>query len=254
MRRPRPAILVLIGSLVLLVGAPLAWVGLVASNDTAEAVETIGERPVQPSIGDSPGEDPIDPDPIDAPSAPKIAGPEVERIGNPVQPRAAIAPIAPVGVAIAKLGVTAPVDAVGVYEDGSVEIPEDVSRVGWYRFGADPAQGQGSTVIVGHRDGFDQGAGAFYSISGLDVGDGIDVELADGSTREYSVVAREVIAKEILPTSDLFAEDGPERLTLISCIGYFDRGGDGYRENVVVTAVPVTAGEDAETNQEEVAS
>jgi hypothetical protein len=28
-------------------------------------------------------------------------------------------------------------------------------------------------------------------------------------------------------------------LTLISCIGYFDRSADGYRENVVVTAVPV---------------
>jgi len=249
MRRPRPAILVLIGSLVLLVGAPLAWAGFVASNGTAEAVETIGERPVQPSVDDS-----ADQAPAEAPSGPKIAGPEVERIGIPVQPRAAIAPIAPTSVVIDKLGVTAPVDAVGVYEDGSVEIPEDVSRVGWYRFGADPAQGQGSTVIVGHRDGFDQGAGAFYSISGLDVGDAVDVELADGSTREYSVVAREVIAKEILPTSDLFAEDGPERLTLISCIGYFDRGGDGYRENVVVTAVPITDDEGAESPQEEVAS
>ena len=253
MRRPRPAMLVLIGSLVLLIGAPLAWAGFVASNDTAEAVETIGERPVQPSFGESPADSP-DEASADTDGAPKIAGPEVERIGTPVRPRAAIAPIAPVGVVIDKLGVTAPVDAVGVYEDGSVEIPEDVARVGWYRFGADPAQGQGSTVIVGHRDGFDQGAGAFYSISGLDVGDAIDVELADGSTREYSVVAREVIAKEILPTSDLFAEDGPERLTLISCIGYFDRGGDGYRENVVVTAVPVTAGKDAEASAEEVAS
>jgi LPXTG-site transpeptidase (sortase) family protein len=156
-----------------------------------------------------------------------------------VEPRVAIEPVPPTRVAIDKLGINAPVDAVGVYEDGSVEIPEDVARVGWYRFGSDPAQGQGSTVIVGHRDGFDQGRGAFYSISALDVGDRVSIELSDGGLRNYEVVAREVIAKEILPTSDLFAEDGAERLTLISCIGYFDRGGDGYRENVVVTAVPV---------------
>jgi len=248
MRRPRPAIVVLIGSLMLLVGAPVAWAGLVAVGDSAESVESVGERPGL-AIGQS-----VDAAPEPASAAPNVAGPDVERIGIPVEPRAVIAPNAPVSVAIYELGVRAPVDPVGIYEDGSVEIPEDVSRVGWYRFGSDPAQGEGSTVIVGHRDGFDQGAGAFYSIAGLDMGDAIEVELADGSLRDYEVVAREVVAKNLLPTSDLFAENGPERLTLISCIGYFDRDGDGYRENVVVTAVPLVVGEADGEPREEVAS
>jgi len=248
MRRPRPAIVVLIGSLMLLVGAPVAWAGLVAVGDSAESVESVGERPGL-AIGQS-----VDAAPEPASAAPNVAGPDVERIGIPVEPRAVIAPNAPVSVAIDELGVRAPVDPVGIYEDGSVEIPEDVSRVGWYRFGSDPAQGEGSTVIVGHRDGFDQGAGAFYSIAGLDIGDAIEVELADGSLRDYEVVAREVVAKNLLPTSDLFAENGPERLTLISCIGYFDRDGNGYRENVVVTAVPVIVGEADGEPREEVAS
>ncbi|NDH14605.1 MAG: class F sortase [Actinobacteria bacterium] len=248
MRRPRPAIVVLIGSLMLLVGAPVAWAGLVAVGDSAESVESVGERPGL-AIGQS-----VDAAPEPASAAPNVAGPDVERIGIPVEQRAVIAPNAPVSVAIDELGVRAPVDPVGIYEDGSVEIPEDVSRVGWYRFGSDPAQGEGSTVIVGHRDGFDQGAGAFYSIAGLDIGDAIEVELADGSLRDYEVVAREVVAKNLLPTSDLFAENGPERLTLISCIGYFDRDGDGYRENVVVTAVPVIVGEADGEPREEVAS
>ncbi len=248
MRRPRPAIVVLIGSLMLLVGAPVAWAGLVAVGDSAESVESVGERPGS-AIGQS-----VEAAPEPASAAPNVAGPDVERIGIPVEPRAVIAPNAPVSVAIDELGVRAPVDPVGIYEDGSVEIPEDVARVGWYRFGSDPAQGEGSTVIVGHRDGFDQGAGAFYSIAGLDIGDAIEVELADGSLRNYEVVAREVVAKNLLPTSDLFAENGPERLTLISCIGYFDRDGDGYRENVVVTAVPVVVGEADGEPREEVAS
>lgn len=248
MRRPRPAIVVLIGSLMLLVGAPVAWAGLVAVGEVAESVESVGERPGS-AIGQS-----VEAAPEPASAAPNVAGPDVERIGIPVEPRAVIAPNAPVSVAIDELGVRAPVDPVGIYEDGSVEIPEDVARVGWYRFGSDPAQGEGSTVIVGHRDGFDQGAGAFYSIAGLDIGDAIEVELADGSLRDYEVVAREVVAKNLLPTSDLFAENGPERLTLISCIGYFDRDGDGYRENVVVTAVPVVVGEADGEPREEVAS
>lgn len=232
----------------LLVGAPVAWAGLVAVGDSAESVESVGERPGL-AIGQS-----VDAAPEPASAAPNVAGPDVERIGIPVEPRAVIAPNAPVSVAIDDLGVRAPVDPVGIYEDGLVEIPEDVSRVGWYRFGSDPAQGEGSTVIVGHRDGFDQGAGAFYSIAGLDIGDAIEVELADGSLRDYEVVAREVVAKNLLPTSDLFAENGPERLTLISCIGYFDRDGDGYRENVVVTAVPIVVGEADGEPREEVAS
>jgi len=229
--------MVLIGSLVLLIAAPLAWAGFVASGSSSEAVASVGERPRSSTVN---GSSTPSADPAQIDSGPDVAGPEVSRIGTPVEPRAAIEPIPPTRVAIDKLGINAPVDAVGVYEDGSVEIPEDVARVGWYRFGSDPAQGQGSTVIVGHRDGFDQGRGAFYSISALDVGDRVSIELSDGGLRNYEVVAREVIAKEILPTSDLFAEDGAERLTLISCIGYFDRGGDGYRENVVVTAVPVS--------------
>jgi hypothetical protein len=46
---------------------------------------------------------------------------------------------------------------------------------------------------------------------------------------------------------------------LISCIGYFDRSADGYRENVVVTAVPVASDEASqqapdETTHDRVAS
>ena len=225
MRRPRPAMMVLIGSLALLIGTPLAWAGLVASGST-QSVETVGQRPVeevQPS----------------ASAAPKVAGSNVERIGTPVEPPKQVAPVPPVRIVIPRLGVDAPVDPVGVYEDGSVEIPEDVARVGWYRFGSDPAAGGGSTVIVGHRDGFDQGAGAFYAISALGPGDTVELRLSDGSSRWYEVVAREAVAKELLPSDDIFDEGGPERLTLVSCIGYFDRDDGGYQENVIVTAVPI---------------
>jgi hypothetical protein len=90
---------VLIGSLMLLVGAPVAWAGLVAVGDSAESVESVGERPGL-AIGQS-----VDAAPEPASAAPNVAGPDVERIGIPVEPRAVIAPNAPVSVAIDKLGV-----------------------------------------------------------------------------------------------------------------------------------------------------
>ena len=232
MRRPRPAVMVLIGSLVLLIGAPLAWAGFVASQPAAgEQIESVGERP---RIDDEAATQTST-----RRSAPLVAGLDVPRIGNPVESSERRAALIPTEIFIGKLGVQAPIDQVGVYDDGSVEIPEDITRVGWYRFGSGPGQGAGSTVIVGHRDGFDEGPGAFYSVSALEPGDVVELELEDGSTQEYEVVSREAIDRELLPSDDVFDEDGPERLTLISCIGYFDRNNGGYQQNVVVTAVPV---------------
>ena len=230
MRRPRPALMVLIGSLVLLISTPLAWAGFVASQPHAQ-IESVGQRPTAQEVETSQVA-------VQARS-PQIAGASVPRIGTPVEPVERVAPIAPIGISIAKLGVRAPIDQVGVFDDGSVEIPEDITRVGWYRFGPGPGQGAGSTVIVGHRDGRNEGPGAFYSISALEPGDLVALDLADGSTRTYEVVSREVIDRELLPSDDVFDEDGPERLTLISCIGFFDRENGGYQQNVVVTASPV---------------
>ena len=231
MRRPRPAMMVLIGSLVLLIGAPLAWAGFVASGP-GEQIESVGERPGS--------DDPQATQALARPVAPQVAGSNVPRIGTPIEAPERPAAVIPVRVSIEEIGVQASIDQVGVYEDGSVEIPEDITRVGWYRFGAGPGQGSGSTVIVGHRDGFDEGPGAFYSISALEPGDAIELELADGTVRTYEVVSREAIDRELLPSDGVFDEDGPERLTLISCIGYFDRHNGGYQQNVVVTAVPTS--------------
>jgi LPXTG-site transpeptidase (sortase) family protein len=130
---------------------------------------------------------------------------------------------------------------VGVEADGWAEIPDDVARVGWYRFGSAPGASSGSAVIVGHRDGWNEGAGALYDLAQVEPGDTIEVEREDGSTVAYTVVSREAIDKSDLPTEELFSEVGDPRLTLISCIGYFDRDNGGYLQNIVVTAIPQVA-------------
>ncbi|MDP1876225.1 MAG: class F sortase [Actinomycetota bacterium] len=65
---------------------------------------------------------------------------------------------------------------------------------------------------------------------------------ASGRQLDYRVVARESIAKKRLPYEELFAVDGPARLTLISCGGFYDPQNGGYQDNVVVTAVSDPAG------------
>jgi LPXTG-site transpeptidase (sortase) family protein len=145
---------------------------------------------------------------------------------------------APVRVRLAAIGVDAPVVDVGVDDLGEMEVPEDVTTVGWYRFGPGPGAPAGSAVLSGHVDDRVQGEGAFYRLADVSPGDAVEVDLADGGVAGYVVDRVDRIAKEELPVEQLFARDGSPVLTLVTCGGDFDREARSYRENVVVTARP----------------
>jgi hypothetical protein len=148
------------------------------------------------------------------------------------------APAPPVEVDIAGIGVIAPIDPVGVDRDGSMVIPGDAHRVGWYQHGAAPGSAGGSAVLAGHVDSRRQGRGAMFALRDAEVGEPVHVRLADGTVVAYRVVARELLPKAALPVAELFSSTGPPRLTLITCGGDYDRANGGYRDNVVVTAIP----------------
>jgi sortase (surface protein transpeptidase) len=169
--------------------------------------------------------------------------PEVGAQPDDEQPAAADepapAPVAePVGLQIPSLDVEAPVVDVGLEDDGGMEIPEDVSTVGWYELGVAPGE-QGTAVIAGHVDSAEQGPGAFWDIRRLDVDDVVTVDHEDGTSSAWRVVARTTYPKDELPISDIFTRFGPSRLVLITCDGEFDRGARSYSDNVVVYTVPV---------------
>ena len=63
---------------------------------------------------------------------------------DPVAPTAAPAVAPPARLEVPGLGLAAPVDPMGIAGDGQMALPEDVDRVGWYRFGPEPgAAGSG---------------------------------------------------------------------------------------------------------------
>ena len=145
---------------------------------------------------------------------------------------------APTRVRLAAIDVDAAVVDVGVDGLGEMEVPEDVTTVGWYRFGPGPGSPAGSSVLSGHVDDRVQGPGAFYTLTDVAVGDPVQVDLADGTVVDYRVDTVERIDKSELPLERLFARDGAPVITLVTCGGDFDREARSYRENVVVTAVP----------------
>lgn len=120
--------------------------------------------------------------------------------------------------------------------DGSLQVPEDIQRAGWYSQGPAPGD-DGPAVIVGHRDSF-RGPGIFGRLDQLVSGDQISVRRADGSIVAFVVQGVETHAKRNFPTEAVYAGDGTPSLRLITCGGEFDAKARSYRDNVIVFAVP----------------
>ncbi len=145
----------------------------------------------------------------------------------------------PQRILLPTLGVEAPVVPVGVESDGLMQIPEDVGTVGWYQYGASPGDSIGSAVLTGHVNDRNQGLGVFAQIGDLSPGDTLQVVDSIGTTRTFSVIARETWPKPEVPLDRLFDRTGEPRLVLITCGGIFDRSSGNYEDNIAVTAVPV---------------
>lgn len=150
----------------------------------------------------------------------------------------------PVRVRVDELRIDAPVIPVGLVEGNVLQIPKDIQRVGWYEYGPRPGSPAGSSVLVAHRDGTTQGRGVFFALDALGVGARVEVVTSTGLTLPYRVVAVEGIQKPRFQADieEFFAQDGPPRLTLITCGGAYEPGQGGYQANVIVTAVPIAQG------------
>jgi LPXTG-site transpeptidase (sortase) family protein len=198
-----------------------------ANKDTD--IESIGSRPAATAS----------PSPSPSPSASASFSPTPSLSASPSVEPSPLMIAAPVRVRIPAINVDTKVLPVGLDKNNAIEIPEDIRYVGWYELGVPPGVDRGSAVLVAHRDGRVQGRGVFYFLGNLKLGDKVIVKNSAGEDLPYKVVARELIKKKKLPYEELFAVDGPPRLTLISCGGYYDPNNGGYQDNVVVTAVPM---------------
>lgn len=215
----------------MLVGSPLAWH---LSQPTAE----VGELPAATST-EAPEAAPdvvLATPPTNAEDGRDTTGGEQGSDATTVP-----VPAPPRQLRLPSLGIDAPVVDVGLEDGGAMEIPHDISTVGWYELGVTPGAASGTAVIAGHVDSREQGRGALFELRTMDVDDTIEVEHADGAVTQWRVVARRSFPKEELPITDLFTRSGEPRLVLITCGGEFDRSARRYADNIVVYAVPVDA-------------
>ncbi|WP_369140552.1 class F sortase [Modestobacter versicolor] len=219
----RASAAVLVLGTVLAVGLPTAWV--------VTRPEPAAGAPVTAVLATTPATTPATAPPAAA-AAPRVAA-------APATPPPVTTPVPPVRLEVAGAGIDAPLDPVGVMPDGAMAIPEDVDRVGWYRFGAAPGAPGGTAVLAGHVDDAEQGLGVLAALRDVQPGAEVRVTAADGTATRWQVVGRELIEKQALPLDQLFQRAGPPRLVLVTCGGEFDPALRSYESNVVVVAEPL---------------
>jgi LPXTG-site transpeptidase (sortase) family protein len=167
-----------------------------------------------------------------------VVSPPVQNQAPSTQP-STLAPVLrsfPKRINIPILSIDAPVVAVGLEPDGTMEIP-GANEVGWYHYGSSPGDAMGSAVIAGHVD-FRQQPGVFLNLRELNVGAQINITDDSGEVITYRVTERFQTNKVDLPGTELFRTDGDHLLTLITCGGEFNKRQRSYSDNIIIRAEP----------------
>lgn len=163
-----------------------------------------------------------------------LTGPVAASVENqsvPALTESAPVQVAPATLRIPALGLDESLITLGLNDDGTVEVPTDFSRAGWYRHGPAPGE-EGSAVILGHVDSF-TGPAVFYRLHELSAADVVDVDLTDGGVAHFEVTAVETYFKTEFPAEKVYGSNGGSSLQLVTCGGDFDSATGSYLSNVV---------------------
>jgi sortase (surface protein transpeptidase) len=142
----------------------------------------------------------------------------------------------PTRIEIPAIGVAAPVGAVGLNPDGTVEVPplERADDTGWYRYGPTPGE-IGPAVVLGHVDS-KRGPAVFFRLHHLKAGDTVRILRADGVTAVFRTTSVAEFPKTQFPTDRVYGGLDHAGLRLVTCGGSFDPVRGSYRSNIIVFA------------------
>ena len=165
------------------------------------------------------------------------------------QPGSGVTSRTPTAIRVRRLGIASTVAELGMDGSGAWQLPD--AGVGWYWFTATPGT-PGNAVMVGHFDTWWGGDGPLARLNEARVGDRIDLDVTvqtaspegnvnDGTgdalvvteTLSYAVATSRLVDRtDISPT----APTDDERLTLVTCAGWWSFTLNDYTMRRVVTA------------------
>jgi LPXTG-site transpeptidase (sortase) family protein len=137
----------------------------------------------------------------------------------------------PTKLTIAKIGVEASVEQVGLDKEGKMDVPKKSEDVGWYLLGSRPGE-KGNTVMAGHFDKVNGSPAVFWNLNKLETGDKVQVTDDQNGIFIYKVVDKKTYADKDFPLQEVFGPTDRYRLNLITCQGTWD--GKNYSNREVV--------------------
>lgn len=140
----------------------------------------------------------------------------------------------PVRVRIPAIGVSAPVELVGLIADGAMDVPKAWNDAGWYRYGPTPGQPR-NAAIAGHLDST-TGPAIFWRLGILRPGDRVLVTLSTSQVVTFVVTAKASYRYDQAPLTRIFGAASTANLNLITCGGSWDAFTRNYSHRTVVYA------------------
>lgn len=132
------------------------------------------------------------------------------------------------------LGVSAHVETKSTDANNVMQSPDDPFNVAWYDFTAPPGT-VGNAVFAGHVDYVGVGKTVFWNLSTLRKGDEVSYIAPDGNLLRYRVT-RTATAASNDAANQYVGPTSAEIITLITCIGNFDRPTLSYDQRFIVQA------------------
>jgi hypothetical protein len=166
-----------------------------------------------------------------ASSAPEVGYGDNASPGSPAEP---MGRSAPARLSIPAIAVDAALMDLGLQGDGTMEVPPDGIRAGWYTGAPTPGE-WGPAVIAGHVD-WGGHPGVFHRLHTLGPDDEIVVARQDGTEAVFRVTRLEQFPKNAFATSAVYGDIDHSGLRLITCGGSLDPQSHSYEDNVVVFA------------------
>ncbi|GAA3135457.1 class F sortase [Streptosporangium carneum] len=165
--------------------------------------------------------------PTAAPPLPVVQPPEPLKSKGVVRPNK---------LAIPKIGLMAPLMALGVDAKKEIQTPplSRPNQAGWYKHGPIPGA-QGPSVVLGHVN-TRRGAAVFSRLKEIRRGDKIKVSRSDGTIAEFTVDGVEQVSKKAFPSKRVYGNTGEATLRLITCGGVYNRQTGHYTDNIIVYA------------------
>lgn len=140
----------------------------------------------------------------------------------------------PKRLAIAHLGVDAPVEPVGITDVGAMDIPDSLTTAGWYQHGAAPGN-PGKAVLAAHT-GYPKSPTIFRSLEHATVGLRIRITDQHNTVAAFEVIDVQRYSASSAPRDLIFGESPTARLAIITCTGTWDAAQNSYTDRLVLYA------------------